>query len=330
MCDTYMVDAIGCDVITYRMNYAGCVIRSYSSIDLDGLARLRMEVEPAESSGVPVTPQSVAEALCRPGYVPETNLFVVENIHGHIVGYVDVFAELSIGRVVLSGLVHPAYRGRGMSKALFHCAMRRISELGGANTHVAVAEDDTVAVALLRSLGFCSVRRYLELGIVLDALNSPNGECCGCVLRCPCPGEERDLAEVQNDCFTGSWGFAPNTVEEITYRLEQPGRSLKHVVIAYDGDRPVAYCWTERYPRLGVIKGPKMGRVHMLGVVPDYRGKGLGRQVLLAGLHLLERKGVRVVELTVDSENQVACSLYRSMGFTQRSASLWFEKYIHD
>ncbi|MDY6833885.1 MAG: GNAT family N-acetyltransferase [Chloroflexota bacterium] len=299
-------------------------------MDLDGLVQLRMEVEPAEPSGVPITPQSVAEALCRPGYVPESNLFVLENIHGNVVGYVDVFPELDIGRVVLSGLVHPAYRGRGMAKALFHCAMRRISELGGANTHVAVAEDDDAAIALLRSLGFCSVRRYLELGTVLDNLSSLNGERCECVLRCPYPGEEADLVEVQNACFSGSWGFAPNTVREITHRLEQPGRSLKDVVIAYDDNKPVAYCWTERYQRHSVIKVPKTGRIHMLGVDPAYRGKGLGHTVLLAGLHMLKRKGISIVELTVDSENHVALGLYLSMGFTRRSANLWFEKYIHE
>jgi mycothiol synthase len=64
----------------------------------------------------------------------------------------------------------------------------------------------------------------------------------------------------------------------------------------------------------------------MLGVDPDYRGRGLGRQLLLVGLSYLKTKGLRVVELTVDGENKVACSLYKSAGFKLWTSSLWYEK----
>jgi len=66
----------------------------------------------------------------------------------------------------------------------------------------------------------------------------------------------------------------------------------------------------------------------MLGVDPDYRGRGIGRIALLAGLSHLKNKGVQVVELTVDSENEVACALYHSVGFQTLTSSLWYEKII--
>ena len=66
----------------------------------------------------------------------------------------------------------------------------------------------------------------------------------------------------------------------------------------------------------------------MLGVDPDYRGKGVGKGVLLAGLSYLKSKGLRVAELTVDSRNKVACSLYQSVGFKTWLSSLWYEKVI--
>jgi mycothiol synthase len=58
--------------------------------------------------------------------------------------------------------------------------------------------------------------------------------------------------------------------------------------------------------------GEGAGRIYMLGVDPDYRERGLGRQLLLIGLSYLKTKGLQVIELTVDSENKVACALYRS------------------
>jgi len=67
---------------------------------------------------------------------------------------------------------------------------------------------------------------------------------------------------------------------------------------------------------------------HETGVDPDYRGRGVGRRVLLAGLAHLRSKGLRVAELTVDSENRAACALYRSAGFETRTGSLWYEKKV--
>lgn len=66
----------------------------------------------------------------------------------------------------------------------------------------------------------------------------------------------------------------------------------------------------------------------MLGVVPDYRGKGIGQKLTLAGLARLKSKGLQVAELTVDSENKAARSLYRSIGFEVQKSSLWYEKVL--
>ena len=50
--------------------------------------------------------------------------------------------------------------------------------------------------------------------------------------------------------------------------------------------------------------------------------------VLLAGLAHLRRKGVWIVWLTVDSENQAACALYQSVGFKVQAGSRWYEKAV--
>jgi mycothiol synthase len=67
----------------------------------------------------------------------------------------------------------------------------------------------------------------------------------------------------------------------------------------------------------------------MLGVDPDYRGKGIGKKLLLAGLARLKGKGLQVAELTVDSENKATCALYKSVGFKVQTSSFWYEKVIN-
>ena len=66
----------------------------------------------------------------------------------------------------------------------------------------------------------------------------------------------------------------------------------------------------------------------MLGVDPDYRGQGIGRELMMAGLARLRNRGLNVAELTVDSQNKVACALYKSIGFEVRANSFWYEKII--
>jgi len=66
----------------------------------------------------------------------------------------------------------------------------------------------------------------------------------------------------------------------------------------------------------------------MLAVDPDYRGKGIGRELMIAGLARLKNRGLKVAELTVDSENRIARTLYESLGFDIQSSTLWYEKVV--
>ena len=74
--------------------------------------------------------------------------------------------------------------------------------------------------------------------------------------------------------------------------------------------------------------GSMKGEIHMLGVDPDYRKKGIGRNVLLAGLADLKSRGVTIVELTADGEDPAALGLYESVGFKKYSRAEWYEKKL--
>ena len=52
-----------------------------------------------------------------------------------------------------------------------------------------------------------------------------------------------------------------------------------------------------------------------LGIVPDLRGKGLGRQLMTKMLGHLRAKGTHSVWLSVEPGNDTAVALYRSLGF---------------
>jgi mycothiol synthase len=87
---------------------------------------------------------------------------------------------------------------------------------------------------------------------------------------------------------------------------------------------PVGYCWMMTYTE--EVSGRVLSKaiIHMLGVAPAFQGKGIGRLLLLAGLGHLMRKGISIVELTVDSQNTAATSVYIAAGFRTTSSTLWY------
>jgi phosphinothricin acetyltransferase len=80
--------------------------------------------------------------------------------------------------------------------------------------------------------------------------------------------------------------------------------------------------WPEQLPQTGKVAGallmfPTNGNeqfLHKIMVHPDCRGRGLGRQLMQAGL----AQATQPVLLTVDPQNQAAIQLYQNFGFQVR------------
>ena len=60
----------------------------------------------------------------------------------------------------------------------------------------------------------------------------------------------------------------------------------------------------------------RFGEIYVIAVHPDFRGRGLGRMMVLHGLAAIRRKGVSSATLFVDESNVAARGLYESLGFT--------------
>jgi mycothiol synthase len=63
----------------------------------------------------------------------------------------------------------------------------------------------------------------------------------------------------------------------------------------------------------------------MIGVAPDYRGRGLSKPLLVAGMRYLLSAGVSEIGLHVDGANTPAIRLYQSVGFQKIGELNWFE-----
>ncbi|MFC1929626.1 GNAT family N-acetyltransferase [Chloroflexota bacterium] len=301
------------------MNNSSYHIRNYQPSDFAECVRLSAEAEKIEPGRRPVLSPDFATRLHRPGCCPERDCFVAEKA-GQVVACMEVVPELTIGRVILDCWVKPEHRHQGLAKGFLHHAVRRAKELGVSRLHLNIAENNAVAQRILSRLGFTCVRRFLELSVDMDEIEELAVPGCRRLQH----GEEEKLARIQNRSFADTWGYNLNTAEKIGYYVHLGNGVPEDVILYYDDNQVASYCWT----RVAVEAGVERGRIFMIGVDPDYRNRGIGKKILLAGLAHLKSKGVRVAELTVDSENETALTLYRAVGFEVTASSLWYEKVI--
>ena len=60
-----------------------------------------------------------------------------------------------------------------------------------------------------------------------------------------------------------------------------------------------------------------MGGIYGLEVLPAYRGKGYGRELLILSIKKLKESNVKTINLQVEINNKNALNLYKSCGFKE-------------
>ena len=299
-------------------------IRNFRTSDWKEYSKLYLTaVAEGKEEYLGITPKQLQVQLDHYGYSVGKNLFLVEE-NKKIIGSLFMVPERSIGRVILYCFVHPKHRRKKIGRSLFARGFNHARVLGLSTVHVNVYKNNSSAIVFLERLGFRCVRKYLEMQKWLLEQNEytiglPAGFHFGCLKN----GEEEKLARLQNNSFKDSWGFNPNTADDIKLNFLLNGGIAEDIILVFFGEKPAGYCWTH----IDLKKGT--GKIHMIGVKPQYRGKKLGKALLIKGLDYLTKKGINKAVLTVDSDNEPAKNLYYTLGFSEINTSLWYEKQIN-
>lgn len=285
-------------------------IRRFREGDLQALEEL-MSLLGTES----LLPVPLEQRLHRPCYSPGEDLFLAE-WGDRIVAYLDTFRELQIGRVIFESAMLPDYQNRAILPLLRE-GIKHAADIGAGVAHFPVLDREQRMHYLVQGEGFTPVRRFLRLSLQEENIPSiPPWP----PIRPMNLGEEASLASIQNLSFAESWGFQPNTEEDIRYRLSLACCSYEGVFFAELEGKVVGYCWTRELN--------DRGEIWMLGVDPVWQGRGVGRALLLQGIHHLRRRGFQRIDLTVDAENAKAISLYHSLGFRRVGTIIWYERKL--
>lgn len=94
------------------------------------------------------------------------------------------------------------------------------------------------------------------------------------------------------------------------------------VYYALSDDRVVGWCDVFPYANPRQKHRGGLG----MGVLPEYRGKGLGSRLLASTLEHAQRFGLEKVELSVYTTNLAAVALYRKFGFEEEGVIRKYRK----
>ncbi|ARQ68327.1 GNAT family N-acetyltransferase [Streptomyces marincola] len=262
------------------------------------------------------TAREVAEVAAAPGDPRRDQALVTHE--GSVAGYITLTSwrdqdgtDVHLHR----GWLVPALRGRGVGTAMVRWAEERVAALVRAHGTADracfaanAADAEPASVALLTGLGYRRVFGVTEFERPdLDGLPPlPGALPGGARLRRARESHYRPVWEMIRAAYAdsghvGGWDF------EAFARRAEPA----HWQVAWAGEQVVgAALLVQGHGGSGV------GEVRELSVRKDWRRQGLGRALLISGLHALARHGTREVRLFTGSANPYrSWELYQNAGF---------------
>ena len=126
------------------------------------------------------------------------------------------------------------------------------------------------------------------------------------------------LAEIMTACFQGYVVSQILTGETFNNRFRRESLDLRASRVVVESGRPVAVVLVAR-------RGWN-ARIAAMGIVPDRRAIGLGRQLLSEVIEDLRQLGDRHLILEVIESNQSALRLYRGLGFATRRRLIGYRR----
>ena len=117
-----------------------------------------------------------------------------------------------------------------------------------------------------------------------------------------------DLIDAQNDIFVDYIVPMKSTRLFFLDFLRSVGGRVANVMVALDGEKIVGY--------INPVIDGREAWIGGVGVLPSYRGKGLGRDLMVAAESLARAKGAREISLEVIEGNDRAQRFYERLGYS--------------
>jgi mycothiol synthase len=302
-------------------------LRPFAPADIEKLSRLIADAcawPPA--SGDPL-PDEIWSRWARWHVEPDREVSVLPGSSGELAAYMraSLVTDPS-SRLSFELAVHPEHRQAGIGGALLKLVEERARDLRAphitAPVYLVEGHERPDSMRFLERRGFFPDRTYLQMSLPDLAhhgfANPPHPQ--GVAFR-SFEHLERD-AERWADLVRTAFG-EPATAARVAAQVSEPGSSAEGYIFAVDQatGREIG---TSR-ARLETQGGRPAGYVGSVGVLPAFRGRGIGTALVQQTLAYLASRGMQSAFLFVEGNNHRARRLYERMGFrvTYQTVHYW-------
>ncbi len=309
----------------------GYRLRRPTPDDATAVAAIKRAVDIARHGDSDVTVEEVREEWALPRLDMDEDLWLIDDQAGRPVAYGLTWCEGPPYEMVADQIVLPDHRGRGLSELLLGLGEARIAELARAvpagrpvSLGVWSHESDAGRRELIARHGYRHVRSFLRLDRELDDVVEDAAWPPGIEVRAFRRAlDEAAVHAAGEEAFRDH--FRPTAMdldEWLAFRFSRPDLDVGLWFIAWDG--------AEVAGGVLALVTPAGGYIDELFVRRPWRGRGVGRALLLHECAVLRRRGLPRAYLGVDADNPTgAMHLYSSAGFKAvRGAQLFFEKEL--
>lgn len=203
---------------------------------------------------------------------------------------------------------------RGIFDGLLRTAVELVARHGGGPLHLWIQGASSADDAGAASQGFEPERDLLQMRCELPLPDATRRGGSGDTLtpRSFRPGlDEQAWLVVNNLAFEGHPEQGGWDLATLLEREAEPWFDPEGFLLWESEGRLAGFCWT----KIHASTRPPMGEIYVIGVAPEFHGRGWGRALTQAGLDWLAGQGLTTGMLYVDASNVAAVSMYRSMGF---------------
>ncbi|HLZ29848.1 MAG TPA: GNAT family N-acetyltransferase [Chloroflexota bacterium] len=261
-------------------------------------------------------------------WATRTRVLVVED---RVVGVVAVRAETAPdGAVPARVALVPAMRQAPRAVALVQAGVDLVRETDGQRARLFVPSSAAWIQAAAVAAGFIRVRTIAHMVLPASA-PTPTAHAVAepaYHMRAILPGEDRHVLAALNRAWTGTWNFVPITIEMLKRDLDAHREGM---LLAVELDRPdhiIGTCHAVYVPGEQNPDGSPRAWISNVTVDPDFRGRGIARGMLTAGIAHLRARGATAIHLGVDADNPAPFRLYTSVGFEVASSHEAWDKEL--
>ena len=187
----------------------------------------------------------------------------------------------------------------------------------------------TIQTAEKHGFGLVDIRVTFERGLMnshdLACPDSPAGASIRPVQHEDLPGLQAMARAVHGDTRFFKDSHFPRQRAEDLYStwitLEVQGRAQIVLIAASAANQPVGYVSCHLDPV------HREGQIGLVGVSPEVRGRGIGKNLVLAAMDWFRTQGTHEVTVVTQGNNRAAQRLYQQCGFLSRDLQLWYHKW---